>query len=207
MNLWTAHRRAFVTADTHFGDEEAFTKFTRPFPTVEAMDEAMLTSINDRVGKRDVLLHVGDFCGDRDWTRRQRATALSLRDAMRVRRIVLLRGNLDPVGERWFDGMFEEVHDVLTWKGWPRGDGSEAPQRVVVSHYPMRQWQGWPNGALHLYGHVHGTIPEEGRSTDVGVDCWRFKPLDLAKLLDSLAARTFTSPEAWPRRQAMREAP
>jgi calcineurin-like phosphoesterase family protein len=206
MRWWTKSRRTFVTADTHFGDEAAFTKFARPFPTVEAMDEALIESINDRVGKRDILLHLGDFAGEREWTGAERRRVLAYRDELRVRKIVLIRGNLDPLGERWFDGMFDEVHDILTWKGWESSTFAAPPMRVVASHYPIRQWQGWPNGAVHLYGHTHGTIPEEGRSTDVGVDCWRYRPLDLAKLLDSLAARAFATPAEWPRKQAMREA-
>ena len=53
-------RRVWVTADTHFGDEDAIARFGRPFPDVHAMDEALLEAINLRVGRRDVLLHLGD---------------------------------------------------------------------------------------------------------------------------------------------------
>lgn len=201
--FWRKGRKAFVTADTHFGDAIAFRKFERPFASVEAMDEAMIASINERVGERDTLLHVGDLFGEREWTKAERQRARRLRDAIRCRRIVLVAGNTDPVGERWFDGLVSEIHQVLTWKGWP----GEEKTRVVACHYPMRQWQGWPSGAVHLYGHVHGTLGEEGRSTDVGVDCWRFAPLDLAELLGWLRARPFERPAEWPRVQPTRERP
>ena len=52
-------RRVWVTADTHFGDTDAIVRFGRPFPDVQAMDEAMLESINARVDRGDVLLHLG----------------------------------------------------------------------------------------------------------------------------------------------------
>ncbi len=201
-SFWKRNRRTYVTADTHFGDEIAFTKFGRPFADVEAMDLALVAAINARVGARDVLLHVGDLFGEREWTRPEKLRAKRLRDRILCRKIILVAGNCDPVGERWFDGMVEETHDILTWRGWPGEDRI----RVVASHYPMRQWQGWPSGAIHLYGHVHGTLAEQGRSTDVGVDSWDFAPIDLASLLDWIRARPFRCPDDWPREQVRREA-
>lgn len=201
--FWKGTRRTYVTADTHFGDAIAFRKFKRPFTSVEACDEAMVAAINERVGVRDVLLHVGDLFGEREWTRGEKRHAAALRDRIRCRKIVLVTGNTDPVGERWFDRLVHDAHDVLTWRGWP----GEEKSRVVACHYPMRQWQGWPSGAVHLYGHVHGTLPELDRSIDVGVDCWGYRPLDLAALLADLRKRPFTCPTTWPRGQAMRAAP
>lgn len=199
--FWKGTRRAYVTADTHFGDAIAHRKFKRPFASVEAMDEALVAGINARVGRNDILLHVGDLFGEREWTRGEKLKAKRLRERILCRKIVLVTGNCDPVGERWFDALIEESHDILTWRGWP----GEERTRVVAAHYPMRQWQGWPSGAVHLYGHVHGTLPENGRSTDVGVDCWSFAPMDLASILGSLKARPFKCPAQWPREQPMRE--
>ncbi|MDZ4830424.1 MAG: metallophosphoesterase [Phycisphaerae bacterium] len=204
MDLWKPRRNVFVTADTHFGDAVAFQKFARPFASVDAMDGALVAAINECVGKRDVLLHIGDFGGDHTWTTLERARLRAVRDGIACASIVLVRGNVDPVGARWFDRMFEETHDVLTWKGWP-GASTAKPLRVVASHYPLRQWQGWPSGALHLYGHVHGTLAEEGRSTDIGVDCWSYRPVDLTSVLNMLAARPFQVPTVWPIRQPSRE--
>ncbi len=203
--LWKGKRRAFVIADTHFGDALAFAKFQRPFKDVDSADEGMIAAINEVVSERDTLLHVGDVFGEREWTKDERRKAKQLRERIACRTILLVRGNLDPIGERWFDGMFESVDDVLTWKGWPSDDGAHADRRVIACHYPMRQWQGWPNGALHLYGHVHGTLAEQDRSTDVGVDCWSYRPLELAPLLTWLAHRPWTTPSEWPRLQVMRD--
>lgn len=206
MRFWQSHPRVWVTADTHFGDERARTKFARPFPDVAAMDEAMIRRWNERVGDDDLVLHLGDFAGERDWGKRERQALRTQRERLRGKGIILVRGNLDPCGESWFDELFDEQHDLLTWKGWP-GQGKAERRRVVACHYPLRQWQGWPHGALHLYGHVHGGVPEEGRSTDVGVDCWNYGPVELTGLLDSLVARPFATPTDWPRRQALRDAP
>jgi len=200
--LWKANRRIFVTADTHFGDEAARVKFQRPFPDVEATDDAMIDAINERVGADDALLHLGDFFGRSEWSKSERSDAKRLRARIACRTIMLIRGNLDPDKSDWFDEMFASVDDILAWKGWPDGGAL----RVVACHYPMRQWQGWPGGALHLYGHVHGTLAEVDRSTDVGVDCWGFRPIELAPLLTMLAARPVATPESWPRGQPIRDA-
>jgi calcineurin-like phosphoesterase family protein len=200
--FWKASRRTFVTADTHFGDDVALRKFGRPFRSVDECDEALIAAMNARIGRNDVLLHVGDLFGEREWSRGEKLRARRLRDRIRCRRIVLITGNTDPVGERWFDSMIEEAHDILTWRGWP----GEERTRVVACHYPVRQWQGWPSGAVHIYGHVHGTLPEVGRSTDVGVDCWKFQPIELSSLLGWLKARPFNCPKEWPRAQAARSA-
>lgn len=37
-------------------------------------------------------------------------------------------------------------------------------------------------GDIHLYGHSHGTLPGTATSTDVGVDCFGFRPVTLAEI-------------------------
>jgi hypothetical protein len=42
-------------------------------------------------------------------------------------------------------------------------------------------------GALHLYGHSHGSLPGCGRSLDVGVDCWDWRPATVPEILERMA--------------------
>jgi calcineurin-like phosphoesterase family protein len=37
-------------------------------------------------------------------------------------------------------------------------------------------------GDLHFYGHSHGTLPGTAASTDVGVDCFDFRPVTLDEI-------------------------
>lgn len=185
-------RQVWVTADTHFGHAEALRLFARPFADAKAMDDALIDRINARVGRRDTLLHLGDFTGPMPWKGKDGkasvAIARGLRSRLRCRRIELVRGNHDP-DRRSFRALFDGVHDILTFRGWPGGDA-----RVVCCHYPLRSWQGMRNGALHLYGHAHGAAPEEGRSCDVGIDCWELGPVPLGRVCMMLAARTPAPP-------------
>ena len=54
---------------------------------------------------------------------------------------------------------------------------------------PLRAWV-WPRmhrGDLHPYGHSHGSLPGTGASTDVGVDCFGFRPVALDEIRVRLA--------------------
>lgn len=191
----------FITGDTHFGHAEAIGMFRRPFQSVEEMDQAMLDGINRVVGRRDRLIHIGDFMGPSDWKEREtRRRARSLRDGIRCREVVLVRGNHDPRGVKAFERLFQECHDLLSFRGWSGGR-----ERVTLCHYPLRLWRGMYRGAVHLYGHAHGSQPEVGRSTDVGVDCWGFRPVPLERLMGLLTERAFERPAEWPRRQEARD--
>ena len=180
--------RTFVTADTHFGDQTALGRYGRPHDGVEEMDRALVDGINRVVGTDDLLYHLGDFVGPTPRGVSRTDHAVHVRGGINCRRIILLRGNHDPSGSPAFDALFESVHDLLSFRGWSDA-GRDGRERIVMSHYGLRVWQGRGDGALHLHGHTHGMIPEIGRSTDVGVDCWRFKPRSLGEVLEMLAGR------------------
>jgi calcineurin-like phosphoesterase family protein len=167
-DLVKTERRIFVTADTHFRHAEAPSIFGRPFASVDAMDDALIGAINEVVGPKDVLVHLGDFMvkgGGRAWDETELAHAERLRDRIACRRIHLLRGNHDPQGEKRFDKLFESVDDIISARGIAGVD-----ERIVMFHYPIDQWQGRPNGGFHLHGHVHGHGTKVARRHDVGVD-------------------------------------
>lgn len=177
-----AARRTFVTADTHFGHAEAIGLFKRPFANVEAMDDALLDAINATVGPDDFLLHLGDFTGPIRPKRDLVDFAASIRRRIRCRRIELVAGNHDPTDRDAFREIFDAVHELRSWK-------LEAGPRIVCCHYPLRTWQGRLKGAVHLFGHAHGALRDEGRSTDVGVDVRGFRPVELEAVVEELAKR------------------
>lgn len=190
----------FVSGDTHFGHAEALSLFSRPFADVDAMDASMIERLNEHVGRGDTLIHIGDFCGPVEWSKRStRRRAKELRAAIRCRRVILIRGNHDPRGVKAFDRLFDEVHDLLTFK---LRDGER--ERITFCHYPLRVWQGQYKGAMLAYGHTHGTLPELDRSTDVGVDCWGFAPIELGALAATLRERPVNVPAKWSRVQPSR---
>ena len=181
-DLIKTKRRIFVTADTHFGHDDALRIFARPFATADAMDDALIAGINEVVGAKDILVHIGDFTGPREWSAVEFRRVAALRDRIACKRIVLVRGNHDPAGEKRFDGLFEAVEDIVSARGIAGVD-----ERIVMFHYPIDQWQGRPNGGFHLHGHVHGHGATLARRCDVGVDvaASQLRP----RALDELIAR------------------
>lgn len=174
--------RTFVVADTHFGHAEAIALFRRPFADAAAMDEAMIAAINEVVSERDVLLHLGDFTGPIRPKRDLVARAEEVRGRLRCGRIELVAGNHDPIDRKDFRRIFDAVHEIRSWK-------EEDGLRVVLCHYPLRTWQGRLQGAVHLFGHAHGAMPDEGRSSDVGVDARGLRPTELSTIIAELRAR------------------
>ena len=195
--------RTFVTSDTHFGEDAIRRRFGRDFDDIETMDQCLIDGINEVVRPDDVLLHLGDFIGNLADSRVR--TAESVRDRIACRRIILVRGNHDPAGKPRFTDLFDSVHDLLSFK-LPAPEPDVPRVRLVLSHYPLRVWQGRHDGSLHLYGHAHGTVEELGRSTDVGVDSWGFRPQPLDSIVSMLCQRPIDFDRIRPRAQPDRSA-
>ena len=51
----------FIISDIHFHHENIIKYSNRPFKSVEGMDKEMIRRRNNKVGKEDIVLHLGDF--------------------------------------------------------------------------------------------------------------------------------------------------
>ncbi|KQO67639.1 metallophosphoesterase [Methylobacterium sp. Leaf87] len=171
--------RTLFCADTHFGHQAAIGPrlgLNRPFATIEEHDEALIANWNAVVGPRDTIWHLGDFC-----YRCPEDRARAIFSRLRGRRF-LVRGNHDRIGARlpWDGPVVDVAHVVIQ-----NFDGS--PQGLFLSHYGHRVWPRMHRGDIHLYGHSHGTLPGTAASTDVGVDCFNYRPVTLDEIRVRLA--------------------
>ena len=66
-------------------------------------------------------------------------------------------------------------------------------QRIVLSHYAMRIWDRSHFGTWHLFGHSHGSMPDDptSRSLDVGVDVWNYRPVSYEQIKARMATKTW----------------
>ncbi len=170
----------YFVSDTHFGHAGMLSDRMprpRPFSSVEEMDEAMVGLWNNRIRPDDRIFHLGDF-----------AYGCSMKDAKSVfARLnghkTLIRGNHEQRGDRlpWEGG----IHDVLRLT--VQDTGMRKPVDLWLSHYAHLSWPDSYKGRIHLYGHSHGAIPATARSCDVGVDCWRFRPVTVPEIQELLA--------------------
>jgi calcineurin-like phosphoesterase family protein len=136
---------------------------TRPFSNLSQMHEYMIESHNARVTNSTDVYFLGDFAYGRKIDEKE---LRKIFEKLKGRKH-LITGNHDN----------RAVLD-LRWSSAPRSEAtvSDGEHRIYLNHYAVRSWPGFYNGHLHFYGHTHGKLPSQGRSIDVGVDCWHMAP-------------------------------
>lgn len=161
----------YYTADLHLGHENIIRYCNRPFASVEEMDEAMVANWNARVTSNDDDVYVvGDIAF-------RNAKSLSGYLERLNGRIHLIWGNHDS----------NQTRKLPIWaSSSPYAEIKDGGEHLILCHYGMRVWNGSHYGSFHLYGHSHGTLPAQGRSLDVGVDCWDFRPVTLPEIKERL---------------------
>ena len=180
---YAKHGRTFITSDTHFGHEKACELFDRQYSDLASMEAALISNFNSNMGPDDTLYHLGDFVGEMPTANMKITKAKDIREQLHVGKIILIRGNHDPCKKK-YDGIFNEVHEMYSCKGWKNGK-----ERITLCHYPMRVWRGNRTGSIHMHGHAHGRLEEMGKSTDVGVDCWESTPIEIDHVIEMLNRR------------------
>lgn len=118
---WSKYQTCYIISDTHFGDKELATgQPNRP------SDEEIIKNINSKVGKADILLHLGDV-GDIEAVKKLRGYK------------ILIMGNHDS-GRTNYEGVFNEVYEGPLM----------ISEKLILSHEPVDvPW------AFNIHGHVH----------------------------------------------------
>lgn len=176
--------RKFYTSDLHFGHSNIrqHCPETRNFALAEEMDIVIMCSINERVGKDDILYILGDFavCSDAEYVRH------CFRMLNGRKRLIL--GNHDIDRKGW---VRKDLRD-LPWDRPPvhAAETTDQGSRIYLHHYACRTWPAAHHGSYHLFGHSHGSLLPLGRSRDVGIDCAdaNFAPMTFAEIKESLDA-------------------
>jgi len=205
----TKNQRVFFTSDTHFNhgniikyalrrfclnEYEAAVFKTEDVETINALpiaeesirkhDETLIANWNAKVGANDIVFHLGDF-----------ALGGNLGYVCRILRrlngtIHYIEGNHDKLISRiWYDEL--DNNKLETYKNFDEIQVNG--QSIVLCHYALRVWNGSHKGAWHLYGHSHGTLPDDphSKSFDVGVDCHNYTPLSFSEVGQIMSKKTF----------------
>ena len=191
MNIW-------FTSDTHFGHTNIagpkisnWSSGYREFNSVHEMNMALVNGINKYVKEDDILYHLGD------WSFGGVHNILQFRNLIICKNVHLILGNHDQhivdkeikYHETSFNPIeiFSSVQDVLTL--------DIGKTKLFLSHYSHRVWLGSHKGVIHLYGHSHGSIPDYGKSMDVGVDVafkkfGEYRPFNIGDITNIMSKRT-----------------
>ena len=179
-------RNLFFTSDTHFSHENVIKYAKRPFANVDEMNETLIKNWNNTVTKQDIIYILGDVAFERDEDKL--VWMLSRLNGEKH----LIEGNHD-------DKMTAKVKKQFQTISQLREIRVAAPelehkwQYITLCHYAMRVWNKSHYGAFHLFGHSHGTMPDDPNSLslDVGVDCWNYAPVSYAQIKERMKKKTF----------------
>lgn len=169
----------FFTSDPHYGHANIIKYCSRPFSSVEEMNEAMIQKWNAVVGPGDTVYVLGDF-------------SMGPKENVFIRKrlngkVILIKGNHDKKDALLKEAGFDEIHRKLEIEV----DG----YKLYLAHIPMHLDAGdryYPSDLkttppvyydYFLCGHVHDKWKRQGKTINVGVDVSDFTPLTLAQLL------------------------
>ena len=140
----------YFTADTHFQHKNIIKYCNRPFFNIEEHDETLIDNWNKVVKDDDIIYHLGDFCfSDHNKILRRLKG-----------KIIFIKGSHD----KWLTHPYI-INLVIDKKP------------ITLCHYAMRVWHRSHYNSWSLFGHSHGNLKGQGKSFDVGVDCWGYKPI------------------------------
>lgn len=165
----------YITSDLHIGHTNIlkFCPDSRPFSSVEEMNEAIISNWNGSVNRNDTVYILGDVGFG------------PAKDVVNVlRRLngnkILIVGNHDNKNIKSGDFCSQFV-DMKLYNIENFGN-----KLVVMFHFPIEFWDKRHHGSFHFHGHCHSKNPEKlsQRRYDVGVDGNDCKVYNLYELLD-----------------------
>lgn len=186
LKIDTTQVKIWFTSDTHFGHKNILTFCERPFNSVEEMDNAIIERWNSKVGKDDIVFHLGDFAFASN--KRWQDLIYKLNG-----KIYLILGNHDIT--RWPGTytmqLFDRVENQMMLK-------IDNKYKVYLNHFPFLCYDGTYRNpedcTIQLHGHVHQRIGDIGKDAqrlqyrfpyqyDVGVDNNNFYPVSWEEIL------------------------
>lgn len=174
QNIW-------FTSDQHYHHKNIIKYSNRPFASVAEMNEAMIRNYNSVVMPHDNVYHMGDFGFCTIEQADQILTRLNGRK-------FFIWGNHDKIMEK--NPAMMKKHFV-----WAKNmaEIKIGDTKVVLCHYAMRVWNRSHHGAVQLYGHSHGTLPDDPNalSMDIGVDPNGFYPINWTGVQKHMAKKTW----------------
>ena len=150
--------KIFIISDTHFHHENIIKYSNRPFKSVEEMDKEIIRRWNDKVGKEDIVLHLGDFALGSEKEIKE------LKDSLNGT-IFLLKGNHD--------------HKMLRKAGFIIIKGTFEIDRIIFSHNPLKK-EDIPKGFINVHGHIHEK--ESLHGVNISVEKMNYEPIELEEL-------------------------
>ena len=171
----------FFSADWHLMHANILVHCNRPFNDTGEMNNTIINNINAVVGPDDWLHFLGDLALTKNSNIHHIKYLLS---KINCKNLTWILGNHDEITEPFKD-RFRWIKDVNTI--------NVNGQKIFLSHYAHRVWAKSHKSVWHLYGHSHGSLPDDPNSMsfDVGVDCHGYKPVSFDRVKELMSKKTF----------------
>jgi len=167
----------WYTADPHFNHNNIIKFCNRPFTDADHMNEMLILNWNERIAPTDTVHVIGDFgFGERD-------------------KLQGIFDRLNGIKHLYLGNHDKAARQVKGWTSVQHyGEITVDGHHIVLCHYAMRVWNASHRGSWMLYGHSHGTLPDDPNalSFDVGVDCHNYAPISTADVARIMAKKSFT---------------
>lgn len=178
----------YFTADLHLDHANIIRYCNRPFQDVQEMNECLIKNWNSCIQPNDQVYILGDL-----------VFAFESRAISLVKRLngekFLIEGNHDSkiLRSREFRNQFNGIYPIYELEVQD-SDAYRSKQKITLLHYAMRVWNKSHRGAWHLYGHSHGTLPDDPNSLsfDVGVDANQYFPISYQQVKARMKQKTWT---------------
>lgn len=185
----------FFTSDLHIWHTNVIRYCSRPFSSIEEMNEMLVKNWNDTVGPEDSVYCLGDF-------------AMAFRPVETFSSRLNGKKYLVPGNHDFCHSYHKKSRNVEARKNWikkyedlgwivlPEQTDLNIPgvANVQLCHHPYRfvegdhhddkyeKWRPKDDGRWLLCGHVHEKWKVVGRMINVGVDQWNFKPVPVSEI-------------------------
>lgn len=188
----------YFTSDPHYWHANVIRFCTRPYSSVEEMNEAMIRNWNAVVQPEDTVYCLGDFS--------LAFRAIEAYSSRLMGNKILVPGNHDfchsyHKKSRNLERRAEWIkkYEAHGWTVLPEQTTLDIPGVATVNlcHHPYRlvtsagetyddkyeKWRPKDDGRWLLCGHVHEKWKVVGRMINVGVDQWDFKPVPITEIV------------------------
>jgi calcineurin-like phosphoesterase family protein len=216
------NRTTWFTSDLHAGheniikyDNESLERKLgykpRPYRSADEMDVDLMCRWNETVGPDDDVYILGDMCMHKDIAKaRDFVSSLNgnkfivLGNHDKTDRQLVRKGKVDLLSfalgrEYQLEREAENVglmrllpaeYQLLV----PDPDGHSGNQLIVLSHYAHRVWDKSHHGSWLLYGHSHGSLPDDPRSLSFDCGCMLFdnRPITYSQVKTIMSKKHYT---------------
>jgi calcineurin-like phosphoesterase family protein len=154
--------KIFFTSDTFFGRK--LTAIERGFSSDEEMFDTYIENWNKRVGKNDMVYHLGNFAWD----------PIACESSM-----IHLNGKINFLSGQ-YDSHLPEMsliklgrHSIISHQI------AIIPNiNCIISHWPLLDWIGKEEDYIHVHGGTQSTNLEDGYRFNANVSNWNNAPIE-----------------------------